>query len=139
MSRARKGSRAVPEHVRRKREEATRLRQAGLTYVVIAKRVGYNSPEAACQAVKACLLDRSSETGMEAKALELRRLDELLSSLWPAALAGDDKAANLAVRLMERRAKYLGLDAKTTEERGEVTPLDDLAARRAARRSAATS
>jgi len=45
------------------------------------------------------------------RALELLRLDELLNALWDTAIAGDLKAVDRVLKVMERRAKLLGLDA----------------------------
>jgi hypothetical protein len=43
--------------------------------------------------------------------LELVRLDQLLQGVWPAAVVGNLAAVSLALRIAERRARLLGLDA----------------------------
>ena len=43
--------------------------------------------------------------------LELRRLDKLLDAQWDKALNGDLGAVQAVLRIMDRRATYLGLDA----------------------------
>lgn len=42
--------------------------------------------------------------------LELNRLDKMLSALEPQLNVGDTKAIECALKIMQRRAKYLGLD-----------------------------
>lgn len=56
--------------------------------------------------------------------LEVERLDALLHGLWAAAEGGDLQAVDRALRVAERRAKLMGLDApvrSTTEQSGELT------------------
>ena len=57
-------------------------------------------------------------------ALELERLDALTLAAWPRARAGDDRAIRVVLRIMQRRAKLLGLDAPlksaTTSQRQDV-------------------
>jgi len=45
------------------------------------------------------------------RALELERCDRLQAAVWPAATQGDVAAVAAVLRIMERRARYLGLDA----------------------------
>jgi hypothetical protein len=42
---------------------------------------------------------------------ELDRLDRMQVALWPRAMKGDDRAIGTIVRLMERRARLVGIDA----------------------------
>ena len=48
---------------------------------------------------------------LEARTLELERLDEVQSSYYENALEGAPKAAEVVFKAMDRRAKLLGLDA----------------------------
>ncbi len=48
---------------------------------------------------------------IEARDLELARLDEVQSSFYETAIEGDPKAAEVVFKSMDRRAKLLGLDA----------------------------
>jgi hypothetical protein len=50
--------------------------------------------------------------------LAVVRLDQMLQAIWPGVLKGDPQTIALALRIEERRAKLLGLDAP---ERREVT------------------
>lgn len=56
------------------------------------------------------------ETARDVLVLELQRLDDLLKALWPLAARKnpDYKAVDRVLRLMERRAKLLGLDEPDT-------------------------
>jgi uncharacterized protein YerC len=45
--------------------------------------------------------------------IELVRLDQLLQGIWLDAVAGNPGAVTLALRILERRARLLGLDAPT--------------------------
>lgn len=46
----------------------------------------------------------------EARAQELRRLEELTEVLWPLCMSGDDKAMNTYLKVSEKRAALLGLN-----------------------------
>ena len=46
----------------------------------------------------------------ELREQELDRIDRLQLALWPKAMKGDNASVNTIVRLMERRARLLGLD-----------------------------
>src|SRR5690606_34877588 len=90
---------------------ALELRKQGLTYRQIAAQTGYKSAQAAHKAVMTALQRTTQEPADEVRKLELERLDALLFGVWEAAINGDDKAVNNALRIMERRAQLLGLDA----------------------------
>ena len=46
----------------------------------------------------------------ELREAELDRVDRLQLALWPKAMKGDNASINTIIRLMERRARLLGLD-----------------------------
>lgn len=99
-----------------KQRQALELRKGGVGYRAIADRLGYKSPSSAHEAVETALRRTIQEPADEVRKLELERLDSLLMAMWPQAIATKEKAANpLAVdrvlRIMARRAAYLGLDA----------------------------
>jgi hypothetical protein len=48
--------------------------------------------------------------------LALVRLDQMLQAVWPGVLKGDPQMIALALRIEERRAKLLGLDAPERHE-----------------------
>jgi hypothetical protein len=53
----------------------------------------------------------TDEAAAQVRAMELARLDELTLAVWPAARGGDLSAVACVLRIMERRARLLSLDA----------------------------
>ena len=96
---------------RRKRDSKVyELRIQGFTFDQIATEVGFNGPSGAWQAYERIKNAMIFESVDEARKLELMRLDELQFSLWDRAINGDLSAANCVLKVMDRRAKLLGLD-----------------------------
>ena len=62
--------------------------------------------------------DMTQEMSNELRELEVQRLDEFLRALWPKIQTGNPRAIETALKVSERRAKLLGLDAP---EKREVT------------------
>jgi hypothetical protein len=89
------------------------LRRAGATYKQIAAQVG-GSEQNAHQMVTRILgtmRTELAETTDDVRALELERLDALLMGQWSQATAGHQGAVATVLRIMERRARILGIDA----------------------------
>jgi hypothetical protein len=95
--------------------QALELRKAGVTYEVIAGQLGYANASGARKAVVSALKATLREPAAEVRELELARLDAMLLPLWRRVQAGDEKVVDRALRIMERRARLLGLDRKTAE------------------------
>lgn len=97
-----------PEH------RAHELRLSGKTWKEIAEQTGYSSPVLAAAAVATYLqrtaLEQSETARREQLQLELDRLDAVQFSWWAAALTGDEKAANVVLKVMAQRARLLGLE-----------------------------
>jgi hypothetical protein len=94
-----------------RKKKALEMRIAGASYEAIAQELGYRSRSGAYQAVMTALKRTLQEPANELRTLEVRRLDEMLADLW-----GKRKqplVADRILRIMERRAKLLGLDAPT--------------------------
>lgn len=98
----------------RERElKALEMRKAGATFEQIGNALGI-TPQGAHRAVKRALrriIEKSDEAAEEIRRLELERLDAMLLALWPQAKRGNLGAVDRILRIMERRAKLLGLDA----------------------------
>ena len=94
-----------------KQAQALQMRKAGLTYQVIADKLKYKDPSGAEKAVQAALRAIIQEPAEEYLQLELARLEAMLMALWPKVGAGNVHAVDRVLKIMERRAKYLGLDA----------------------------
>jgi hypothetical protein len=105
----RTSERRLSSHDRQLR--ALALRKGGASFDTIAVALGYGGKSGAYKAVSTALRDTLREPAEEVRALELERLDHMLTAIWPAALSGNFRAQDQVLRLMERRAKYLGLDA----------------------------
>lgn len=92
-----------------RRARALELRMAGATYEQIAGVVGFRGKQGAYDAVQKALAERAEQTGPmhPAVALELARLDTLLSVFYPLARRGDQGAGRLCHRLGERRTNLI--------------------------------
>jgi hypothetical protein len=131
-----------------RRAQALAMRKAGASYPEIAAAgLGYKTTAAAAQDVQRALLAVVAEPAVEVRALELMRLDDL----WVKAaevlnrqhvtvshgriVKADDgepllddgpvlAAIDRLLKIQERRAKYLGLDAPTKVEVLTIDTID---------------
>jgi len=102
-------SRITPE-VLEKEAEVLRYRRAGLTFDLIAQRLEYADASGAHRAyVRACNRIVTPEVE-EIRREEQERLDLAQAAIWPAVLRGEIPSVGALVRIMERRARLLGLD-----------------------------
>ena len=92
-------------------KKALELRIAGVSYQKIADNLGYKSRGAAGEAVKSALKKTLQEPADELRTLECERLNSIFLVIWPLVKQGNMAAIDRAIRIQERRAKYLGLDA----------------------------
>lgn len=93
--------------------KALELRRMGKGYQEIANTLGIGKSQAH-RLVTAGLADARAQIDADAtelKSEELSRLDAMLSGLWPEARRGVASAVDRVLKIMERRAKLLGLDA----------------------------
>ena len=101
-----------------RRRQAFELRKRGLSFDEIGDRLGITR-QSAHALVTNMLTEMAEQTKTDVKAvleMELARLDTMIAALWTMAETGDLEAIDRAVKLMERRAKYLGLDAANRTE-----------------------
>ncbi|MCG5495636.1 TetR family transcriptional regulator C-terminal domain-containing protein [Ectothiorhodospira variabilis] len=95
------------------RNEAVRLRREGASCGQIADHLQISRSRAhqlICEVLET-LEGESITEGRQLRALEAERLDALQHGLWEAAVGGDMMAVDRVLRIMERRAKLLGLDS----------------------------
>lgn len=119
--------RRVKAHTRQL--QALELRKAGLTYARIAEICGYASKIGAHKAVQAAIRSTLREVAEDVRSLEIDRLDALLTGVYPQAIKGNQGAIDRVLRIMERRAKLLGLDAPVQQEiEGRINFVVDLSA-----------
>ena len=112
---AAKGTRAhalstvpTPEQLDRERR-CLELRQAGVDFATIAEQVGYTHKGSAKRAYDRALARVHYPSAMEARELELTRLDRLQRAHWVKALQGDVDATDRVLRVINMRVKLLGL------------------------------
>lgn len=93
--------------------KALELRRMGKGYVEIAAALGIGKSQAH-RLVKSGLADARAQISAQADELrseEISRLDAMLSGLWADARKGNAGAVDRVLKIMERRARLLGLDA----------------------------
>ena len=104
---------------------ALKLRLQGYTYREIGEKQGtshmaaYGEVLSALEAVKR----ETHENAEKLRDLEVHRMDAILAELWPR--KADPRTADTILRLMDRRAKLMGLDAAQQSEM-KVTGLEGL-------------
>jgi hypothetical protein len=89
---------------------AAQLRAAGATFREIGETLGID-PSWARTLVLRALEAAQYEAADMMRVQEGLRLDRLQRAFWPQAVAGDDRAAKIILRTMDRRARLFGLDA----------------------------
>lgn len=94
-----------------KQRQALELRKAGVGFDEIAQRLGYRGASGAYYAVKTALQKTIQQPANELREIEVARLDALLLGLWPEARKGNVAKIDRVLRIMQRRADLLGLDA----------------------------
>jgi hypothetical protein len=119
------------EIIAERRVRAFGLRKAGASYRQIAQQlsVSLNTAWADVTAELLELREQTKADAQEVRDLELQRCDEMILGLWPAVRKGDPRSVLAAAKVMERRAKLLGLDAPTKQEHSGNLTLDHLVAR----------
>ena len=113
------------------------LRRAGLTWQRIAEETGYADHTGAYAAYKRAIKRTQQQPADELRETELDRVDRLQLALWPKAMKGDNASINTIVRLMERRARLLGLDTPIKIQQDITTWTGDESIDRAVRDLAA--
>jgi hypothetical protein len=109
------------ERIAERRHQALNLRKAGASYRTIAAKTGVNVANAHRDVMHElqALAEQTRERAEDVLALELRRLDDATLALMPAVQRGDVRAIQALVQVMDRRSRYLALDApKRTEISG---------------------
>jgi hypothetical protein len=95
------------------RETALDLRRAGLSFERIGERMGVGKVRAHQLVTEA--MEHTRQTiaagADELRAEEIARLDGMLEKLWPKARRGEVAAVDRVLKIGERRAKLLGIEA----------------------------
>lgn len=93
-----------------RRARAVDLRASGATYQQIADTLGYDSKGTAHAAVTQGLAELGRESAEELLAIELATLNRMQIPAFTRARQGDDQAISSVLKIMDRRAKLVGLD-----------------------------
>ncbi|GAA3267772.1 hypothetical protein [Streptomyces lavendulae] len=120
-------SKAQQAFTAERRAKAIRMKINGSTYTEIADELGYSSRGSACSDVRRALEKHVIEEGLAVEAwreLELARLDILQKAIWPEAMEGSPRAIETALKILDRRAKLLGLDSAIKLEVLTIDALD---------------
>ena len=116
----------VPARVARatRKAKALQMRRAGISVEVIAAHLKVH-PRTVYTWLRDALAAIPREEANELRLLELDRLDAIFRGLFPDAVAGDVRAAEACLKVMERRARLLNLDAAHTAGLEQVGSLLD--------------
>jgi hypothetical protein len=96
----------------KKENTALELRHLhGMTFESIARELGYANKASAQKAYKRALKRVEVLDADDYLKADLDRLDAMTETYWVAALQGNLRAADMILRIMNKRAEYLGLDA----------------------------
>lgn len=94
-----------------RQRQALELRKTGMNFQHIADQLGYRDASGAWKAVTKALKESIKEPADSVRLMELARLDAMLVGIWTQAKSGNTNAIDRALKIMDRRAAYLGLDA----------------------------
>lgn len=96
-----------------------------MSYRAIAEALGVSDHSTIAQRVQIALKEIVREPAEAVLKMELERLDKMLLGMWKKAAAGDLQALDRALKIQDRRARYLGLDAPTKTQEVPVQSLTD--------------
>ncbi len=113
-----RGRKASPKRIaqRDRMRQVLDMRRAGATLQVIADKLGYANPSGPKKVIEIALKEVLKEPTEEIRKIEFERLEAMTLVLWPRVFRRDGNPPDMAsinamLRVMERRAGLLGLDA----------------------------
>lgn len=98
-----------------KMSAALDFRLQGHTFEEIGQSLEVSTTRA-YELVELALKDTLAEKAEKVRQMELRRLDLMTPNLLNAAVEGDARAVDAVIKIMDRRAKLMGLDLPTKNE-----------------------
>jgi hypothetical protein len=109
-----------PKHVRRlsaeeKKRAALALRLGGATYEQIGKAIGVDTSTAS-RYVSGIMKELKLEGAEELRRIQFMRLEHMLMLKWPEVQEKKDSAMNMALAIMDRQTRLLGLDSPVKSE-----------------------
>jgi len=103
-----------------KETKILQMRKMGLTWAQIGQSVGL-SQAGAYGAYRRALSRVPDELASELRKIDNERIDALITASWPDAMRGSARHLEVLVKLLERRAKLMGLDAPILQRIEVVT------------------
>lgn len=100
-----------------RKARAVELALGGNSYDKIAAEVGYANRGTAWRTVHNALRERTDDAVDLYRSQEIERLDRLQRAVWADAMAGDVRATNAVLRIIDQRVRLLGLDRVETAPR----------------------
>ena len=123
--RARRGANSVttPEAIERHERDAkcVNLRRAGLGWDAIATQLGYTSAARAYEQFMVFMKAYPREDAETAREVEADRYDQLQRAIWAKCLKGDQWAIDRALKIMDQRARLLGLNLPVRQQIEVIT------------------
>lgn len=113
-----KGPRKVSQKRAERIAQALKLRTAGLSYDRIAELLNV-SKTVAWNDVQDGIRLTMQEPADELRTLEVARLNEAQAAIWKRVLMGDTDAIRTVLQIMDRRARYTGIDTAPSESEVE--------------------
>ena len=109
-----------------KEKRVLELKRSGATWDAIAEVVGYANASGAFKAYQRAMVRTLQQPAEELRDAEIDRLDRLQRAFWFQAIGDRDnepnlRAADFILKVIDRRAKLLGLDAPTKIQAEVVT------------------
>lgn len=101
---------AEAHSIMERQKKALAMRLAGATLREISDALGVDLSTIS-RDIQRALADIPREEADALRKIEVQRLDRLQRAVWTKALGGDLSAVDRAVKIVDRRAKLLGLDA----------------------------
>ncbi len=115
------GRRNNPPLAEWRKARAVELATQGHTYQQIADELGYANRGTVHRVVQQTLHAHQADSVDTLRALEVARLDALQQALWDRAMDGHVPAAQAVVRIIEARARVLGLVQTGKTKRARCT------------------
>lgn len=98
------------KEIAQRRKKILAMRLAGATLAEIGEAVGLDKSTVSHD-INTALADIPRAEANQLRQQEVHRLDRLQRAVWTSALSGDLPAMDRVIRIIDRRAKLLGLDA----------------------------
>lgn len=95
---------------------ALELRKAGLTYHAIAQQLGYADLNGARSAVMKAMENVVVEPAKELRIIQYERCNHMLMILWPKVQAGEERAMQQALALMDKMDRLMGTEQPMKQE-----------------------